>query len=505
MNAPHQPHSHLECLDSVDGLLKNHSLIIASNRGPVTISEDENGELVYSKGSGGLVTALSSLAGDIQAIWVASALTELEQKWLRGEITLQESGGKARVELIPLERDVYDQYYNVISNPLLWFLQHSMWDFVHAPNIDRETWSAWRDGYMKVNEEFADRIAQVADSLSLPPIIMLQDYHLYLTPGFLRKKLRKTQAILTHFVHIPWPGPEDWGVLPSDIRQRILEGLCSVDLVGFQTRDDALNFIRTCESFLPESKVNFRHGHVRYRRHLTYIRDFPISIDVDSLRNLAESDDVRQYREQLEEIAGNCRLIVRVDRTEPSKNIVRGFQAFADMLEIHPEQQGKVMFLALLVPSRLEVQEYQTYLDELMAAAGRVNARYGTSDWEPVRVFVGEDYARAVAALQIYDVLLVNPVADGMNLVAKEGPIVNIRNGALILSERAGACQQLTSGSSIISPCDISATSDAMYECLTMSADEKKHRADVLNQIIEREDINDWFCKQIMAIANLKL
>jgi trehalose 6-phosphate synthase len=173
------------------------------------------------------------------------------------------------------------------------------------------------------------------------------------------------------------------------------------------------------------------------------------------------------------------------------------------MLELYPEHHGKVKFLALLVPSRLGVDEYQGYLDELMAAAGQVNAKYGDSEWEPVRMLVGESYPRAVAALQLYEVLLVNAIADGMNLVAKEGPIVNQREGVLILSERAGARQQLESGAIIVSPCDVYATAEALHQALVMPSEERQERSARLRWLIEREDIADWLCRQLQAVIEL--
>jgi trehalose 6-phosphate synthase len=335
---------------------------------------------------------------------------------------------------------------------------------------------------------------------------MLQDYHLYLVARYLRDMLRRRERPTTlHFVHIPWPGPEYWAILPPVMRQAILEGLCAVDILGFQTRGDGLNFIRTCESHLPRAHVSYKRGRVWYRNHATHVRDFPISIDVETLRELAASRDVAEYRSEIEDVVGDLQLIVRNDRIEPSKNILRGFQAFEEMLELYPEHQGQVKFLAILVPSRLAVNEYRDYLNELMAAAGRINARYGTSDWEPVRLLVGESYPRAVAVMQQYDVLLVNAIADGMNVVAKEGPIVNRRNGVLVLSERTGARQQLESGALVIPPCDVYATAQALHQALIMPSEERQERADRLRWLIEREDISDWLCRQLETVAELNL
>jgi trehalose 6-phosphate synthase len=369
-----------------------------------------------------------------------------------------------------------------------------------------QSWQAWESGYVEVNRQFATAIAAEVIACDAPSLVMLQDYHLYLTPSFLREQLdESSKCTLTHFIHIPWPGPEDWGMLPSKMRRAILEGLCSVDLLGFQTREDGLNFIRTIESHLPTAEVTFKYGRIWYNNHACYVRDFPISIDVDALRRLAETEEVERHRQLLESRFGDYKLIVRVDRTEPSKNIVRGFQAFDELLELYPQHRGKVQFMALLVPSRMEVEEYTSYLDELMAAAGRVNVRHGDSDWEPVRVLVGEDYARAIAALQIYDVLLVNSVADGMNLVAKEGPIVNRRDGILVLSERTGARQQLETGALVISPWDIYATAEVFHQALSMPQVERSERAHRLQHIIEREDIEDWLCRQLESLQELDL
>jgi trehalose 6-phosphate synthase len=244
---------------------------------------------------------------------------------------------------------------------------------------------------------------------------------------------------------------------------------------------------------------------VWYRNHATHVRDFPISIDVQALERLAQSAEVDDYRAELQDLMGDRQMILRIDRVEPSKNIVRGFQAFEELLEIHPAYHEQVVFLALLVPSRIDVEEYQDYLDDLMAAAGRVNARFGTSEWEPIRVLVGDNYPRAVAALQLYDVLLVNAIADGMNLVAKEGPIVNQRNGVLVLSERTGARQQLEPGALVISPCDVHMTADVLHLALAMAPQERQERADQLRPSIEQEDIDTWLRWQLEALVELNL
>ena len=492
---------------SWEELLSQRQLIIASNHGPVTFHKDESGILQPQRsGGGGLVTALSGIVQHVDACWISSALSDDDKAWQGGMVPIGEGASPIRIQFVSSDEAAYDGYYKVIANPLLWFLQHSMWDIFRSPTIDRTTWQNWQNGYVAVNRQFADAVTKQILSKPQPALVMLQDYHLYLAAAYIRRALRRTSKYtLMHFIHIPWPGAEDWGFLPPRMRQGILEGLCAVDLLGFQTREDGLNFIRTCESHLPNAHVNFKHGRVWYRNHTTHVRDFPISIDVNALRHLAESEEVAEHHKSFLEQYGGNPLILRIDRIEPSKNIVRGFQAFNEMLELYPEHRGKVQFLALLVPSRMEVEEYQNYLNELMGAAGQVNATYGDSVWEPVRVVVGENYPRAVAAMQLYDVLLVNSIADGMNLVAKEGPVVNQQQGVLVLSERTGARQQLESGALVIPPLDVSATANALHQALVMPADERKEKADRLRNLIENEDIVDWLCQQLETIVKLGL
>jgi trehalose 6-phosphate synthase len=484
----------------------NRALIIAANRGPVTFEIAEDKSLRFQRGEGGLVTALLGLCRHTDATWIACAQTKADASWREGSVTLSDYGSAIRVQFLSPEASAYEGYYNVIANPLLWFLQHSMWDVPRAPVIDWAAWQAWEDGYVAVNRLFAETIVERVRAMSRPTLIMLQDYHLYLVARFVRTKMRPRERPTTlHFVHIPWPGPEYWRILPPAMRQAILDGLCAVDVLGFQTGEDGLNFIRTCQSYLPRAHVNSKRGRVWYRNHATHVRDFPISIDVEALRQQAASSEVAEYRSAIQEVMGDRQLILRIDRIEPSKNIVRGFQAFEEMLALYPEHHGQVQFLALLVPSRMEVDEYQDYLDELMAAAGRINVTYGTSEWEPVRLLVGENYPRAVAALQLYDVLLVNSIADGMNLVAKEGPIVNQCDGVLILSEGAGAHQQLEPGATVISPCDVYATAEALHQALVMSPEERSERAARLCWLIEQEDITAWLCRQLETVAELNL
>ncbi len=492
-------------LKGAEALLDSRSLIIVSNRAPVTFHRTEAGELTFERGGGGLVTALLGLCRHADVTWIASAQSEADRGWGEGRLHLEDES-EIRLRFVTPTPEAYHGYYNVIANPLLWFLQHSMWDVPRAPIIDGATWEAWHEGYVTVNRLFAQAIEEQVRATEGRILVMLQDYHLYLAARYLRSALKPRQRpSVLHFTHIPWPGPEYWGILPPEMRETILDGLLAVDLLGFQTEADSLNFMRSCDALLERAYPKYRRGSVWYRNHRTHVRDFPISIDVAALRETAASAEVAAHREELGQITEGRRLILRIDRLEPSKNILRGFRAFEDLLEHYPEHREQVKFLALLVPSRLGVDEYQDYLDELMAAGGRINANYGSSDWEPVRILVGQNYPRAVAAMQDYEVLLVNSIADGMNLVAKEGPIVNEADGVLILSDRAGAHQQLKEGALVISPCDVYATTEALHSALSMPRAERARRASELRALVEREDIMEWLYGQLRAVSRLKL
>ena len=502
------PHSKLDALES--SLFADRALIIAANRGPVTFQTHADGSRTFNRGSGGLVTALMGLAQHVDATWIACARSEEDTEWAQGDVPLWEDGNTIRVNFLSPTADAYEGYYNVIANPLLWFLQHSMWDVPHQPIIDRTTWNAWHEGYVAINQLFADAIVeQVRDSwttINEPTIAMLHDYHLYLAPRMIRNQMRPGERpVITHFVHIPWPGPDYWQILPPEMRIAILEGLLGADLLGFQTQDDALNFMRTCQRLLPRVGVRYKEGRVWYRNHATYVRAYPISIDVAALRQLSVSDEVAAHRAEIDEMVGDNKMLLRIERIEPSKNIVRGFVAFEELLEVHPEYIGAINFVAILVPSRMDLGEYQDYLDEVMAIVGRVNARFATATWEPIRVLVGESYARAVAAMQRYDVLLVNSIVDGMNLVAKEGPIVNERNGGLVLSERTGAREQLQDGAIVIPPCDIYATANAIHTALNLPAEERARRNDYLVAVVTEQDITHWLTSQLETLERLGL
>jgi trehalose 6-phosphate synthase len=475
----------------LDTDLGTRPLIIASNRGPVTFSRQADGSFDARKGSGGVVTAVTAVARERQPIWIAAAMTEgdrLRAAHARdtGE-ELIEFGNPCefRLRFVVPAQDAYHQYYNVISNPLLWFLQHYLWDTPRTPDITKEIWDAWRDGYVVVNELFADEIVAAANAAGNEPLIMLQDYHLYLCAGLVRQ--RQADARLQQFVHIPWPDPDYWRLLPLEIRRSICEGMLGNDIVGFQTPEHGRSFLYTCQANVPDAVVDESTLTVRWQNRRIEVRTYPISIDASAVRRMAYSKEARSHDRYLPN-HWNEFTVLRVDRAEPSKNIVRGFLAFDRFLEAHQDFQGRVNFVAITVPSRMDVVEYQDYLDDVSAVVGRINAKYANVEtgWQPIHLIMGENYPRALAAMKWYDVLLVNSIIDGMNLVAKEGALLNERNGVLILSEGAGAVSQLGEHAIIIGPTDVEGTADA------------------LRRSVEADDVTKWFENQVADMLAYK-
>jgi trehalose 6-phosphate synthase len=480
-----------------------HPLIIASNRGPVTFTRRSKGAFDARKGSGGVVTAVTAIARERQPIWIAAAMTEgdrqrAQQAEDNGEHLIEfGEPPEFRLRFVVPSPECYHQYYNVISNPLLWFLQHYLWDTPRTPDITHEIWDAWRSGYVTVNRMFADEIVAAIDAVDDDPLIMLQDYHLYLCAGFVREK--KPDARLQLFVHIPWPDPDYWRLLPLEIRRAICEGMLANDIVGFQTPDHGRSFMYTCQAYVPNVEIDYATGAILWNNRRIEVRAYPISIDAAAVRRMAYSKEARSHDRYLPN-HWNEFTVLRVDRAEPSKNIVRGFQAFDRFLEAHPDFQGRVNFVAITVPSRMDVVEYQDYLDDVSAVVGRINARYANVEtgWQPIHLIMGENYPRALAAMKWYDVLLVNSIIDGMNLVAKEGALLNERNGVLILSEGAGAVSQLGDHALIIGPTDVEGTADAIYEALTMPLEERRRRAEGLRRDVESDDVITWFENQVV-------
>lgn len=482
-------------------LLATRRLIVASNRGPYEYTRDEGGERTAKRGSGGLVTALAPVGQVAQLTWIAHAMTAEDRAIAAEGATVATGDAGLSVRFVAVPPKTFQQHYNLICNQHLWFLQHYMWNTPRSPNISRSVYDAWENGYVRVNTAFADAIAAEAANDATPPYVMTQDYHLYLAPKLVRERL--PGAIIQHFVHIPWPDPRYWALLPRGMGAAVFDHLAAADVIGLQTARDARNLLLGMETFLPgEADIDYRRSTVWFNGHLTLVRAYPISVDAPGLRALAESDSVRNYEQALAPHFAE-QTIVRVDRVEPSKNLLRGFRAFELLIQRYPDLRGRVGLLAFMVPSRTDVGTYQTYTDEVFELIEAINDEYGGDGWQPITSFYENNYAQAIAAMRRYDVLLVNPVIDGMNLVAKEGPLVNCRDGVLVLSETAGAFEQLGEYALAVAPADIEGTVRALFQALTMPGEERAARAAALRAEVEANDLHTWLAHQFEDLLTL--
>jgi trehalose 6-phosphate synthase len=475
-------------------------LTIVSNRGPAEFGRDDSGEIAVKRGGGGLVTALSGLTSHRKALWIASAMTEEDN-----EIAASSGGDAVEIELDGASYDVcmvasdpeaYDRFYNVIANPILWFIQHYLWDLSNAPDIRRTEVEAWEDGYKVVNADIAAAVLRSIEGQS-EPVVMMHDYHLYTCPGLIRAA--RPDAFLQYFVHIPWSQPDSWRILPNRWREEIYRSMLANDIIGFHTQAYCRNFLQCCRELL-ELETDYERGAVRYDGREVWVRAYPLSIDADRLFRASESEEVAEYERELLRRRRD-HLIIRVDRADLSKNVLRGFTAFDTFLDQHPEFREKVTFIAHLQPSRLDVPEYAEYMERIEALVAVVNHRHGTTDWMPIDLRIYENFPEAVARYRQFDLLMVNSLFDGMNLVAKEAPAVNTRDGVVMLSENTGAHEELGDCTLSVNPFDIQEQADTIHRALTMDPEEKALRSARLKQIISERDPGDWIDEQLADIA----
>jgi trehalose 6-phosphate synthase len=505
-------------------LLGGRRVIVASNRGPVEFHRAANGHLTTKRGAGGVVTALADLARNLPLTWIAAAMTEGDR--LAFPATGEQSDGARavrlgrqplRVRYVSVPPEVYALYYDRISNQFLWFLQHYLWDPARWPTFTGDDYHAWEHGYRAVNAAIAEAViaqVQTPRRASLGPgtrqpsdgaeaIVLLQDYHLYLAAGFIRARLPR--ATLQQFIHIPWPTIRYWQFLPERFLHEIFAGLTANDVLGFQTERDARNFLVGARELLPDAHLDFDGGRLVQRRRRLLVRAYPITVDANEIHRTLASAAGKLARQELALLLeGSVRSIVRVDRLEPTKNIVRGLLAYDGLLRQHPELRGTVRHLAFLVPSRQGLAQYQRYEREVRRLIRRINREFGTREWQPIVAYFENNRARALAALRCYDVLVVNPIIDGMNLVVKEGAIVNERDGVILLSRTAGAFHQLGEAVLPVSPLDLEELQGQLYAALTMSVAERQQRAARARAIVLEDTLQGWIAGQLRDAAQIR-
>jgi trehalose 6-phosphate synthase len=449
-----------------------NKLLVLSNRGPISYGRDSSGALQAKRGAGGLVVTLGPGVERDGALWLAFAATDADRD--AAHLGL-EGGGGFRFQPVPVEPDDYQGYYDVVANQTLWFALHGLWDLPRRPRFDRYWWAAW-DRFRRVNELMADAAAEAVEAGGT---VLVHDYQLALVPQLLAG--RRPDVRTATFIHTPWCSPQEFSVLPDEVGAAVLSGLAGGGACGFHSSRWAEAFENCCRELLGRAPDTFVS---------------PAAADVHDLRQVAASNACRRELTQLNLEVAERKLIVRVDRIELSKNVLRGFWAFDELLEMRADLRGQVVFAAMVYPSRLGLAEYQAYGQEVQALAARLNAKWATKAWTPILLDPEDNYPRSVAALRRSDVLLVNPVRDGLNLVAKEGPLVNERDGAVVLSRQAGAWDELHQHAIGVNPFDISGTATALGRALDLAPEERAERAIGLRKAAVATTPLDWFDDQ---------
>jgi len=459
--------------------------MVVSNRGPLSFRQDVRGTLQPLPAGGGLVSALRPLLAGTRATWASVTMGAADRAAVDQGLMADD-----RVALRPImvDDDTYRGAYDVIANSTLWYCHHHLFDLPRRPRFDRYWRQAW-DSYRRYNQAAADVIARSAEPGT---VVLVQDYHFSLLGRMLREA--RPDLPTAHFCHIPFADPNMLHVLPDAAADELLDGLAGFGACGFHAHKWEAGFTAcyaTAGLAPPRTFVS------------------SLSPDVGGLPAEASGPECARAADALRAEAGDCRIILRVDRVEPSKNILRGLLAFEELLIAYPQWRGRVVHLALAYPSRQGLAEYLAYGAEVTHVAERINASLGTPGWTPILLHVEDDRPRSLAALTLYDVLLVNPVRDGLNLVAKEGPLLNAADGVLVLSHEAGAWEELHgvgaeeagagAGAVGVNPFDVTATAEALHTALSMDAPERAARARWLASAVRSRRAEDWLADQLAA------
>jgi trehalose 6-phosphate synthase len=497
----------------------NGSVLIASNRGPVSFRRGDDGHLSAKRGSGGVVSGLSAVADESDMLWVCAALGDGDRAAARaapgGLLDPDLTGDSAAVRMLDIPPAMFQRAYNAVANSTLWFVHHMLYDTPNRPSFGPGFAREW-EAFRRYNEMFADALADAARAAAdgvtsdgakargasgrAPARAVIQDYHLCLAPQMLAE--RAPGIPIAHFSHTPWAPPDYYRMLPRDVGREVLAGILGADHAGFLCRRWANAFVDCCAEFL-DADVDPGRSQVTHAGHVTSIGVHPLGVDAVGLKARAAERDVLSRMRALAEATAGMQLIVRVDRTELSKNIVRGLEAYRELLRTRPEWHGKVMHVAFAYPSRHDLPEYREYTAAVQRMALQIQDEFASPGWDPLLLEVNDDYARSLAACRLADVMLVNPIRDGMNLVAKEGPILSDRGCALVLSTEAGAADELGPHALMVNPFDISQTARALHEALAMSAEERERRGAALAAAAAAMPPSRWFRDQLDALDRL--
>jgi trehalose 6-phosphate synthase len=511
-----------------------HRVLVASNRGPVSYWFGFDGTLIGRRGGGGLIAGVTpgvaAIAAEAEVSWICAAFSDADRAAARQwgadppgardpQGTLGTRGTRIAsdvpVRMLDIPRDTFQRAYNNVANSILWFVHHLLFDTPNQPMFGQQFRRAW-ESYLAYNQAFADALAEEAlaegarreNVPSAGVRALIQDYHLSLAPRLLRDRLGDTALDIgvAHFSHTPWAPPDYYRMLPREVGRAVLDGMLGADHLGFHAERWAAAFLDCCQAILGADVSRSSPGgtdaagRVLYRGHVTEVAVHPLGVDAPALRARARADDVQAYVTAINQVTRGRKLIVRVDRTELSKNIVRGLAAYRELLATRPEWRGRVVHLAFAYPSRSAIPEYRAYTERMRQVAQEIIEEFRTPDWNPLILEVRDDYPRSLAACAVADVLLVNPIRDGMNLVAQEGPVLSERGCALVLSREAGAAATLGDHALLVDPYDISETAAALHQALMMPDAERERRSAALAAIAAARPPARWLGDQLNSL-----
>jgi trehalose 6-phosphate synthase len=451
----------------------------------------EDGDDEIRRGGGGLVSGIqTALAATPDAVWVCAAMNERERALARqaphGRISDLEQFADAMrgdfdVRLLPIDAQTFRNAYNGVANSTMWFVLHQLFELPTQPAFDA-SWRRLWTSYVRYNQAFADALAAEA---APGAAVMVQDYHLFLVPKMLHDL--RPDVRIGHFTHTPWVSPDYFMTLPDDVAYAVVDGLLGADVLGFHTQ-------RWADLFRDTARMVAG-------REPTGVRVFPLGTDPDAMRKLGGRRNVDSELRVLDDVVGGRQVIGRVDRTELSKNVWRGLLAYRELLRTHEEWRGKVVHVVYNNPSREDLPAYREYTARIERLAGDIDEEFSTEEWTPLVLDIADDYPAALAVLRRSDVVFVNSVRDGMNLVVQEGLLLSERDPAVVVSREAGVAEMLGEDALTVNPFDVRATAEALHAALSMPREERATRAERMRNAVVRLPPDEWFQAQLDALG----
>ncbi|MGH9738353.1 MAG: alpha,alpha-trehalose-phosphate synthase (UDP-forming) [Candidatus Acidiferrales bacterium] len=475
---------------------EQRSLFVVSNREPYSHVHGAKGIEVQVPASG-LVTALEPVLRACDGTWIASGSGDADRETVdkNGRIRVPPDTREYTLRRVWLPKKIEDGYYYGFANEGLWPLCH----IAHARPVFRA--SDW-EAYQAANQKFADvALEEMAESSQ--PLLLVQDYHFALLPRMVKKKRPEVRVAI--FWHIPWPNPEAFGICPW--RRELLDGLLGADMIGFHTQAHCNNFLETTDQTV-QSRIEWERFAVRCNDHLTMVRPFPISVDMQDRKFANDAGSPYLLRAKLLKDMGVSAqfLGVGVDRIDYTKGLLERFRGVEHFLEKNPTYRRKFTFVQIGAPSRTRIERYQHFLEDVEAEAARINARFQTTDWRPIVLLTRHhSHEEILPYYRAADLCLVTSLHDGMNLVAKE--FVAARDdeeGALILSQFTGASRELRDAL-IVNPYDTEQVSDAIRLALEMDPDERHERMRRMRRTIREKNIYRWAGTLITELSEIRV